>query len=93
MNFTSLHLRKPDTTVSRPAMAHLLPAELSIAILYGILQLVIGVAALWQQWYYGRMNGKTARSFLALAVTHIVATVVGIYAIGNPAHERNRENA
>jgi hypothetical protein len=63
----SLELLKPSFQRNTivffpPAMAHLLPVELSIAILYGMLQLLIGVATLWQQWHYGRMSSRFARA-------------------------------
>jgi tryptophan-rich sensory protein len=40
-------------------MPHLLPAEFIVAIIYGILHILIGVAALLQQWHLRRTNGKT----------------------------------
>lgn len=39
-------------------MAHLLPAALSVAILYGMLQLLIGVASLLLQFHLGRRTRK-----------------------------------
>ena len=35
-----------------------LSAEIIIAIILGILQLIVGLVSLWQQYYLGRMNSK-----------------------------------
>ncbi|KAF1808540.1 hypothetical protein P152DRAFT_462409 [Eremomyces bilateralis CBS 781.70] len=37
-------------------MAHHLPAQNIILITYGTLQVLIGLASLWQQWHHCRVN-------------------------------------
>jgi hypothetical protein len=48
-------------------MAHPLSADLIIAILFGIPQLLIGVASLWQQWHLERITSEKQTTLYELS--------------------------
>ena len=59
-------------------MAQLLSLDLSMAILYGSLQLLISAVALWQQWHYGRMFGSVLVGSSAMVYLNNYETVYAL---------------
>jgi hypothetical protein len=73
-------------------MAHSLPADLIIAILFGIPQVLIGVASLWQQWYLGRITSEKQTAIYE-ASNQLSAIVAAMHERRIQDQECNEEDA